>query len=56
MKRLRRKRPQREKSEAKLTRDAIATAVARPRPRGGLISVEPFSQRVDELLAGFGSR
>ena len=43
-------------SEAQVIRDAIAAAVARPRPRGGFLDIEPFADRVDELLAGFGER
>ncbi len=43
-------------SEAEVIRRAIAAAVARPRPRGGLIEAEPFAHRTDELLAGFGER
>jgi predicted transcriptional regulator len=44
-------------SEAQLIRDAIAVAVTRPRPRGGLYaSGEPIADRVDELLKGFGER
>jgi predicted transcriptional regulator len=44
-------------SEAQLIRDAIAVAVNRPRPRGGLYaSGEPIADRVDELLKGFGER
>jgi hypothetical protein len=46
----------RDKSEAQLIREAIAAAVARPRPQGGLFSAEPFAHRVDELLAGFDGR
>ena len=43
-------------AEAELIREAIAAAVRRPRPRGALFSEEPFAERVDELLAGFGNR
>jgi hypothetical protein len=43
-------------SEAEVIRRAIAASVERPRPRGGFISVEPFADRADELLVGFGER
>lgn len=43
-------------SEAEVIRDAVADAVSRPRPRGGLFDGEPLAARVDELLAGFGDR
>jgi len=43
-------------SEAEVIRSAIAAAVARPRPRGGIFSAEPIAERVDELLKGFGER
>jgi predicted transcriptional regulator len=44
-------------AEAEVIRDAIATAVSRPKPRAGLFaSPEPYAERVDELLAGFGER
>jgi hypothetical protein len=37
-------------------RRAIAAAVLRPQPRAGIVAVEPFADRVDELLDGFGLR
>lgn len=43
-------------SEAQIIRDAIAAAVVRPRPTPGIISGEPFAERTDELLEGFGER
>ena len=43
-------------SEAQVIRDAVAAAVTRPRPAAGIISGEPFAERADELLAGFGER
>jgi len=43
-------------SEAEVIRSAIALAVARPRPLGGFISIEPIANRVEELLIGFGER
>ena len=44
-------------AEAEVIRDAIATAVSRPRPRGGLFaSAQPIAERAEELLAGFGDR
>jgi hypothetical protein len=43
--------------EAEVIRRAIAAAVRRPAPRGGLFaSAEPFADRADELLSGFGER
>jgi predicted transcriptional regulator len=46
----------RRSSEAEVIRQAIAQAVARPRPRAGIVDAEPFAERADELLAGFGDR
>jgi len=43
-------------SEAQVIRDAISQSVERPRPRSGLIDGEPFAERADELLVGFGTR
>ncbi|MFZ6004996.1 MAG: CopG family transcriptional regulator [Actinomycetota bacterium] len=43
-------------SEAQVIRDAISQAVQRPVPRAALIEGEPFAERVDELLSGFGAR
>lgn len=43
-------------SEAEVIRRAIAAAVRAPRPRAGIIDGEPFADRVDELLDGFGQR
>lgn len=43
-------------SEAEIIRRAIATEVARPSPRPGIVEGEPIADRVDELLAGFGER
>src|SRR5918994_7758696 len=43
-------------SEAEVMRQAIAGAVARPRPRFGIVDGEPMAERVEELLAGFGER
>jgi predicted transcriptional regulator len=43
-------------SEAEVIRRAIAAAVTRPRPRAGIVEAEPFADRADELLEGFGSR
>ena len=43
--------------EAEVIRNAIAAAVSRARRRAGLFaSDEPFADRVEELLAGFGER
>jgi hypothetical protein len=46
-------------SEARVIRDSIQAAVGdhRPDPRPALFSSdEPFADRVDEALAGFGDR
>jgi predicted transcriptional regulator len=44
-------------SEAQVIRDAITAAVARPRPRPGIISGGvPIAEHVDEYLVGFGER
>jgi hypothetical protein len=43
-------------SEAELIRAALADAVRRPRPRPGLFRAEPFADRSDDLLGGFGER
>lgn len=43
-------------SEAEVIRQAVAAAVAAPRPRAGFLDAEPFAARTDELLAGFGER
>ncbi|MCV7193695.1 CopG family transcriptional regulator [Mycolicibacterium brumae] len=46
-------------SEAEVIRESIRSTVGseRPRPRGGLYaSDEALSERVDELLDGFGQR
>lgn len=42
--------------EAEVIRQALADAVRRPRPQPGILDAEPFAERVDELLAGFGER
>ena len=42
-------------SEAQVIRDAVAVAVERPRPRGGFLTGgEPFADRIDEMMTGFG--
>jgi hypothetical protein len=41
-------------SEAEFIRQAIAAAVSRPRPRPGLFEVDPFAERTEDLLTGFG--
>jgi hypothetical protein len=46
----------RQLSEAEVIRQAVASALRAPRPTPGLLEVEPFAERTDELLAGFGSR
>lgn len=43
-------------SEVQVIRDALAKAVTRPRPATGIFEGESLSERVDELLAGFGDR
>lgn len=43
-------------AEAEVIRMAIASGLSRPDPRGGLFDVEPFADRADELLLGFGER
>lgn len=43
-------------SEAEVIRQALAEAIASPRPRAGFLDAEPFAARADELLAGFGER
>ncbi|MFN2321782.1 MAG: CopG family transcriptional regulator [Trueperaceae bacterium] len=43
-------------SEADVIRAALRDAVARPVPTAGLFETEPFAERVDELLDGFGER
>lgn len=44
-------------AEAEVVREAIASAVRRPLPQAGLFeSDEPFAERADALLAGFGDR
>lgn len=43
-------------SEAELIRQAVAAALRRPTPRGGLFASAAFAQRADELMAGFGER
>jgi hypothetical protein len=47
----------RQVAEAEVIREAIAAAVSRPKPRGGIFhSGDPIAHRVDELLVGFGER
>ena len=43
-------------SEAEVMRQAISGAVSRPRPQPGIIDGEPFAERAEELLSGFGER
>lgn len=43
-------------SEAEVIRQAIAAAMTTPRPRTGFLDGEPFAERADELLDGFGER
>lgn len=46
----------RQLSEAEIIRQAVADALQAPRPTPGLLDVDPFADRTEELLAGFGSR
>jgi predicted transcriptional regulator len=41
-------------SEAEVIRQAIASAIQRPRPRAGIIDGKPIAARDEELLVGFG--
>ena len=41
-------------SEAEIIREAIAARVGSARPVSGFLEGEPFAERVDELLVGFG--
>ena len=43
-------------SEADVIRAALRDAVERPAPTAGLFAAEPFAERVDDLLDGFGER
>jgi hypothetical protein len=44
-------------SEAEVIRRSLDSSLPRPAPRGGLFrSSEPFAERVDELLVGFGQQ
>lgn len=48
---------QRSCSEAEVIREAIRDAVARPKPRGGIISGDDlWASHVDEYMKGFGER
>jgi predicted transcriptional regulator len=51
---LQRESAQRGCSEAHVIREAIRNAITRPQPTAGLFSAEPFADRVDELMNGFG--
>jgi predicted transcriptional regulator len=42
------------RSEAEIIREAIAARVASTKPTAGLFAAEPFADRVDDLLVGFG--
>ena len=46
----------RQLSDAEVIRQAVADAAQTPRPTPGFLDVEPFAERTEELLAGFGSR
>ncbi len=43
-------------SEADVIRAALRDAAGRPVPTAGLFEAEPFAERVDDLLDGFGER
>jgi hypothetical protein len=43
-------------AEAEVIRTAIESGLSRPAPRGGLFAADPFADRVDELLPGFGEQ
>jgi metal-responsive CopG/Arc/MetJ family transcriptional regulator len=43
-------------SQAELIRQTIAAALDSRRPQFGILDVEPFAHRVDELMEGFGER
>ena len=43
-------------SEAQVIRDAIESAVTRPRPQAGIVTGEAIADRAEDLLAGFGDR
>ncbi len=48
---------QRACSEAEVIRQAIQDAIARPKPRSGIIPGDSsWAERVDDYLAGFGER
>lgn len=47
---------QRRTSEAKVIREAVAAAVTPPRPASGFLNAEPFADRADAALSGFGER
>ena len=48
---------QRSCSEAEVIRQAIEEAIARPKPRGGIIPGDSaWAERVDDYLDGFGER
>jgi hypothetical protein len=41
-------------TEAQVIREALAAALARPRPRGGLLACGDIVARREELMEGFG--
>lgn len=48
---------QRSCSEAEVIRQAIRSAIARPKPRGGIVPGDSaWAERVDDYLVGFGER
>ena len=48
---------QRSCSEAEVIRQAIRSAIERPKPRGGIVPGDSaWAERVDDYLVGFGER
>ena len=43
-------------SEAEVIREAVAAVVSRPEPTPAILDAEPFADKADELLRGFGER
>ena len=43
-------------AEAEVIRRVLDSGLERPRPCGGIFSVEPIGDRMDEAMKGFGER
>lgn len=43
-------------SESQVIRDAIESAITRPRPQAGIVTGDAIAERAEELRAGFGDR